>query len=129
MSNSLKDNEEKTENVFPIRKGIEHAANDTERKERRDKARWLAVAALKLSLNILRGIALCLMLWLRIPLKIVFGCVSIMAFMGVLLSWLIFNDLSMVPGFVTMGLGCTAAMVTYDYILSWLERANGASII
>ncbi|HCI4281979.1 TPA: hypothetical protein NO555_005364 [Klebsiella variicola subsp. variicola] len=124
MSKRLKNGDLHTSNVTPIRKGVSEAANDNIRAERNAKLLWLAGAIGWVSVGIVRGVIFCLMLWLRIPLKMLLGCISIMAFVGVLLSWGVFNDLSMVPGFIAIGLSCTALTWTYDLVLRWLEPSK-----
>lgn len=124
MSKKMKKGDFIGSNVTPIRKDVLSAANDTTASERNEKLRWLAGAVCWVSVGIVRGVIFCLLLWLRIPLKMLLGCISIMAFIGVLLSWGVFNDLSMVPGFIGIGLSCTALAWCYDLILSWLEPSK-----
>ncbi|ECE2109000.1 hypothetical protein C4X16_21310 [Salmonella enterica] len=124
MSKRLKDEGLHRNNVTPIRKNLSEAANDSTRSERNTKLLWVAGAVGWVSVGIVRGVIFCLLLWLRIPLKMLLGCISIMAFIGVLLSWGVFNDLSMVPGFIGIGLSCTALTWTYDLVLRWLEPSK-----
>ncbi|MCK8373811.1 hypothetical protein LXA19_17455 [Erwinia amylovora] len=124
MSKRLKNDDFKGSNVTPIRKDMLKAANDSTVSERNAKLRWLAGAVGWVSVGIVRGVIFCLLLWLRIPLKMLLGCISIMAFIGVLISWGVFSDLSMVPGFIGIGLSCTALAWCYDLVLSWLEPSK-----
>lgn len=106
--------------VVPIRPGILSASNDDVSDGRAAKAKWIAVAALKGVGNVLRSLIFIVMLWLRLPVKLVLVGVSVMAFIGVFLCLTIFSDRSMVTGFILMGLTTTALAWAYDVLLTRL---------
>ncbi|EKO4043354.1 hypothetical protein P0F74_004552 [Salmonella enterica] len=109
-----------TAKVVPIRPGVLSASNDDVSDGRAAKAKWVAVAALKGVFNVLRSLVFIVMLWLRLPVKLVLVGVSVMAFIGVFLCLTIFSDRSMVTGFILMGLTTTALAWAYDVLLTRL---------
>ncbi|PHM51277.1 hypothetical protein [Xenorhabdus sp. KK7.4] len=105
------------DNVTPIRPGITLAANDNSIKDNTAKAKWFAVTLLKGIYNILRSLTFIVMLWLRLPVRLLLILVSFMAFFGVIICLVAFSDRSMIPGFVIMGVITTALAWIYDVIL------------
>ncbi|EJH2158574.1 hypothetical protein RFJ04_004400 [Klebsiella variicola] len=106
--------------VVPIRPGVLSASNDDISDGRAAKAKWVAIAAIKGVGNVLCSLIFIVMLWLRLPVKLLLVGVSVMAFIGVFLCLTIFSDRSMVTGFILMGLTTTALAWAYDVLLTRL---------
>ncbi|EGX9545914.1 hypothetical protein JHH44_004274 [Salmonella enterica] len=106
--------------VVPIRPGVLSASNDDIADGRAAKAKWVAMAAIKGVGNVLSSLIFIVMLWLRLPVKLLLVGVSVMAFIGVFLCLTIFSDRSMVTGFILMGLTTTALAWAYDVLLTRL---------
>ncbi|EBA4359243.1 hypothetical protein [Serratia fonticola] len=101
-------------NVVPIRPGGGVASNDDDSGV--TKAKWIAGAAAKGLGSVLRFLSFLIMLWLRLPVRLLLIATSAMAFIGVVLCLVIFSDRSMVPGFIIIGLASTAlAVMTPTY--------------
>lgn len=107
--------------VVPIRPGIVSDGTEVFSLDRMEKMKWVALAIVKGIFNIILSIIFIIMLWLRLPLKLLLGCISIMALLGVLLCLTIFSDHSMVTGFFTIGLISTALSWIYDALLKRLS--------
>lgn len=111
-----------SDKVIPIRPGITTSANDDENPT--SKAAWAAKVAVMGALQILRYLLFAVLLWLRFPVKLVFSIISGLAFVGSLLTWLLYEDYSMLPGFVMMGIAAALLGWTYDLLLGLLSPAD-----
>ncbi|MBA8783572.1 MULTISPECIES: hypothetical protein [Aeromonas] len=56
--------------------------------------------------------------------KLVFSIISGLAFVGSLLTWLLYEDYSMLPGFVMMGVTAALLAWAYDLLLGLLSPAD-----
>ncbi|ENI0494612.1 hypothetical protein AB4799_004079 [Yersinia enterocolitica] len=111
-------NRSPTSNVVPIRPGGGVASNDDN--SGAAKAKWIAGATAKGLGSVLRSLTFLIMLWLRLPVRLLLVATSAMAFIGVVLCLAIFSDRSMVPGFIIIGLASTALAWLYDLVLAKL---------
>ncbi|HGY7010727.1 TPA: hypothetical protein ACNTDP_005043, partial [Escherichia coli] len=109
-------------NVVPIRPGGGVASNDDDSGV--TKAKWIAGAAAKGLGSVLRSLSFLIMLWLRLPVRLLLIATSAMAFIGVVLCLVIFSDRSMVPGFIIIGLASTALAWLYDLVLTKLTQTH-----
>jgi hypothetical protein len=108
--------------VIPIRPGIITSANDDENPA--SKAAWVAKVAVMGALQILRYLLFAVLLWLRFPVKLVLSIISGMALVGSLLIYNLYEDYSMLPGFVTMGVAAALLAWAYDLLLGLLSPAD-----
>lgn len=106
-----------TSNVVPIRPSKGVASNDDSGVT---KAKWISGAVAKGLGSVLRSLSFLIMLWLRLPVRLLLIATSAMAFIGVVLCLVIFSDRSMVPGFIIIGLASTALVWLYDLVLTKL---------
>lgn len=111
-----------SDKIVPIRPGITTSANDDENPT--SKAAWAAKMAVMGALQILRYLLFAVLLWLRFPVKLVFSIISGLAFVGSLLTWLLYEDYSMLPGFVMMGIAAALLGWAYDLLLGLLSPAD-----
>ncbi|EAM3520546.1 hypothetical protein D6J10_21470 [Salmonella enterica] len=111
-----------SDKVIPIRPGITTSANDDENPA--SKAAWAAKMAVMGALQILRYLLFAVLLWLRFPVKLVFSIISGLALVGSLLTWLLYEDYSMLPGFVMMGVTAALLAWAYDLLLGLLSPAD-----
>ncbi|MBX5683497.1 hypothetical protein ISD75_33800 [Pseudomonas aeruginosa] len=58
------------------------------------------------------------------PVKLVFSIISGLALVGSLLTWLLYEDYSMLPGFVMMGVTAALLAWAYDLLLGLLSPAD-----
>lgn len=111
-----------SDKIIPIRSGITTSANDDENPA--SKAAWAVKVAVMGALQILRYLLFVVLLWLRFPVKLVCSMISGLAFVGSLLLWLLYEDYSMLPGFVMIGMTAAFLAWAYDVLLCLLSPAD-----
>ena len=109
--------------VVPIRPGIYTSANAND-ENLTSKAAWAAKVAVMGALQILRYLLFAVLLWLRFPVKVVLSIISGLALVGSLLIWLLYEDYSMLPGFVMIGVTASLLSWVYDLLLGLLSPAD-----
>lgn len=81
-------------------------------------------------LNVLRYVLYIMMLWLRVPLKLLLNGLSAICFMCFLLAWMVLPGAqqSVVWGLGIISLGAFAIGVAYDFIMMTIAPADTAVI-
>jgi len=116
-----------TDKVVPIRPGVTIQEEIFEYSGQ-VKSRAIAKAVAKGALETIKAIIFIVLLWLRLPIRLILIAISVMTLIGIFFSWVFFSDFSMVPGFVLMGLTSTALAWFYDVLLIRLSP-GGVGVI
>ena len=108
--------------VVCIRPGVSIPSESED--EPMDKIRWVTSGLASGGVRLIRYLLFASLLWLRLPVKLLAGIVSLMTVVGLLMSLLLFSNSDMVGGLVIMGLISSSFSWAYDLILTKLDPAN-----
>lgn len=108
--------------VIPIRPGVSISNNDQDTAT--CKLRWVVMRTTTAGVQLIRYLLFLSLLWLRFPVKLITGMISVMALLACVITLTVFGDSEMVPGIICIGVTSVALSWVYDLALTWLNPAG-----